>query len=126
MAAILVIDENLAPLMAPRRDMIPTARSLDSQRPRHTPRGPFRCARVKSIISRYDPNLHWARFETSLATMYLQQSSSMGSGPPGPSVTINYRVSFKPQGTGRTLSVDLPRTTSESSRFSMKPELLLC
>jgi hypothetical protein len=27
MAAILVIDENLAPLVAPRRDMIPTASS---------------------------------------------------------------------------------------------------
>jgi len=34
MVAILVIDENLALLIAPRRDMIPTASSLDSQRPR--------------------------------------------------------------------------------------------
>ena len=48
MAAILVIDENLAPLMATRRDMIPIASSLDSQWPRHSHRDSLSDARLSN------------------------------------------------------------------------------
>ena len=44
------------------------------------------------------------RFETSAATLFLQEST--GGGPPGQTVTINYSLSFKPQAAGRTFSVE--------------------
>ena len=34
--------------------------------------------------------------ETNTAKLYLADSSFQGSGPTGPSVTVNFRVSFKP------------------------------
>ncbi len=47
-----------------------------------------------------------ARFETDAATLYLEQSSSQGSGPTGSLVTIHYSLSFKHQAAGRLFSVE--------------------
>jgi hypothetical protein len=46
------------------------------------------------------------RLETSAAALSLAQSSIIGSGPTGPSVTLNFAVSFKPQAAGRTFNVE--------------------
>ena len=44
--------------------------------------------------------------ETPEAVLYLDESDSVGSGPTGRSVTINYSLSFKPKAAGRTYSVE--------------------
>ena len=51
------------------------------------------------------------RFETSAATLYLQEST--GGGPPGQTVTIQYSLSFKPRAAGRTFSVEAFATDDE-------------
>jgi hypothetical protein len=48
-----------------------------------------------------------ATFQSNTAVMYLQQSSVVGTGPTGPSVTINYNFSFKPKARGRRFRVDV-------------------
>jgi hypothetical protein len=45
-------------------------------------------------------------FETPEAVFYLDDSGSVGSGPSGQSVTINYSLSFKPKAAGRTYNVE--------------------
>jgi hypothetical protein len=45
-----------------------------------------------------------ARFETSAATLFLQDCT--GGGPPGQTATIDLSLSFKPQAAGRTFSVE--------------------
>jgi hypothetical protein len=47
-----------------------------------------------------------AHFETSAAVMYLENSEVIGSGPTGPSVTLNLALSFKPRAAGRVFRVD--------------------
>jgi hypothetical protein len=44
------------------------------------------------------------RFETSGATLYLQDCT--GGGPPGQTATIDFSLSFKPEAAGRTFSVE--------------------
>jgi hypothetical protein len=47
-----------------------------------------------------------ARFETAAATLFLDQSSSQGSGPTGHSVTVNYSLVFKPKAADRVFRVE--------------------
>jgi hypothetical protein len=54
------------------------------------------------------------RFETSAATLHLQEST--GGGPPGQTATINYSLSFKPQAAGRTFSVEAFATDDASNQ----------
>lgn len=46
------------------------------------------------------------RLETSAATMYLAESSVIGGGPTGPSVLLDFSLSFKPPAAGRTYRVE--------------------
>jgi hypothetical protein len=54
-----------------------------------------------------------ARFETSAATLFLDQSSSQGSGPTGHSVTVNYSVVVQAQSGG-------PRFRVEAFRYGLR------
>lgn len=49
------------------------------------------------------PNL----LETPEATLHLAETSVVGSGPTGPSVTLNLSLSFKPSAAGRTFVVEV-------------------
>lgn len=48
-----------------------------------------------------------AHLETSQATVYLAETSLVGSGPTGPSVTLNLALSFKHQATDRLFAVEV-------------------
>ncbi|PWU14955.1 MAG: hypothetical protein C5B50_16270 [Verrucomicrobia bacterium] len=52
------------------------------------------------------PGSPW-QLETPEATLYLSHSSAVGSGPTGPSVTLNLALSFKPSAANRFLSVEV-------------------
>jgi hypothetical protein len=62
-----------------------------------------------------------ARFETSAATLFLDQSSSQGSGPAGHSVTVNYSLSFKPKAAGRVFRVEAFATDDEGNQQGFDP-----
>src|SRR5262249_1480902 len=44
--------------------------------------------------------------QTPQATLHLAETSVVGTGPAGPSVTLNLSLSFKPQAGGRTLRIE--------------------
>ena len=45
--------------------------------------------------------------QTPQVTLYLADTSVVGSGPTGPSVTLNLLLSLKPQAAGRTFAVEV-------------------
>jgi VCBS repeat-containing protein len=47
-----------------------------------------------------------SRLESNTATVYMDQTEVVASGPTGPSVLLNYSLSFKPQAAGRTCRVE--------------------
>jgi hypothetical protein len=47
------------------------------------------------------------RLQTPEATLYLADTTVVGSGPTGPSVTLNLSLSFKPQAAGRTFIAEV-------------------
>lgn len=61
------------------------------------------------------------RLETSAATMYLAESSVVGTGPTGPSVTLNFDLSFKPQAGGRTYRVEVFATDDFGHQQGFEP-----
>jgi hypothetical protein len=48
--------------------------------------------------------------QTPQATLQLAETSVVGSGPTGPSVTLNLSLSFKPMAAGRTFIVEVAAT----------------
>ncbi|MBI1826441.1 MAG: cadherin-like domain-containing protein [Planctomycetes bacterium] len=50
------------------------------------------------------------QFQGSAVTLSLLESDVVGSGPTGPSVTLNLNLSFKPQAAGRTFTVEASAT----------------
>lgn len=50
------------------------------------------------------------RLESNAATLYLADTSVQGSGPTGPSVTLNLALSFKPRAAGRSYEVEVAAT----------------
>jgi hypothetical protein len=61
------------------------------------------------------------RLETSAASVYLAGSSVIGSGPTGPSVTLNLDLSFKPQAGGRTYRVEVFATDDLGHQQGFEP-----
>jgi hypothetical protein len=59
------------------------------------------------------------QFETSVATLSLQQST--GGGPPGQTVTIEYNLSFKPQAAGRMFNVEVAATDDAGIQQGFEP-----
>lgn len=47
------------------------------------------------------------KLQSKGATLYLADSSVVGSGPTGPSVTLNLALGFKPKAAGRTYAVEV-------------------
>jgi len=47
------------------------------------------------------------RLETSAVTLYAQESSVVGSGPEGHTVSLNFNLGFKPLAAGRTFRVEV-------------------
>jgi hypothetical protein len=62
-----------------------------------------------------------ARFETEAATLDLEQCGSHGSGPTGPSVTINYSLTFKHRAAGRIFSVEAFATDDSGNEQGFEP-----
>lgn len=56
------------------------------------------------------------RLRTSRASLYLAETSVVGSGPTGPSVTLNLSLSFKPQLAGRTLVVEVAASDDQGNQ----------
>jgi hypothetical protein len=54
--------------------------------------------------------------QTAQATLDLAGTSVKGSGPTGPSITLNLALSFKPQAAGRTFIVEVAATNDGSTR----------
>ena len=52
------------------------------------------------------PGSH-ARFESSDVALLLRGTEVIGSGPTGPSVTLNLALKFKPEAAGRTFAVEM-------------------
>jgi hypothetical protein len=50
------------------------------------------------------------RLQTPQATLHLANTSVVGSGPTGPSVTLNLALSFKPSAAGQTFLVEVAAT----------------
>jgi photosystem II stability/assembly factor-like uncharacterized protein len=50
------------------------------------------------------------RLQTSWATLHMSETSVVGSGPTGPSVTLNLSLSFKPQAQGLPAIVEVAAT----------------
>src|SRR4029078_1539307 len=48
--------------------------------------------------------------QTSTAAFYLAQTNFVGTGPTGPSVTVNFNVSFKAPAAGRVYNLELLAT----------------
>jgi hypothetical protein len=61
------------------------------------------------------------RFQTNAATMYLADSPVQGSGPTGPSVTLTYNLSFKPNAAGRTFRVEVFATDDFGNHQGFDP-----
>ena len=59
------------------------------------------------------------QFESSWATLHLDDSSVLG--PPGPSVTLNLRVSFKPRSAGRVYRVEAFATDDDGHEQGFDP-----
>jgi hypothetical protein len=55
------------------------------------------------------------RLQTQQAKVYLEDTSVEGSGPTGPSVTLNLSLSFKPQAAGRTFLVEVAGSDDEGN-----------
>ena len=58
------------------------------------------------------------RFETSAATLQLQDST--GGGPPGQTVTIDFSLSFKPRAGGRTFSMEALATDDAGNQHGFE------
>jgi photosystem II stability/assembly factor-like uncharacterized protein len=60
------------------------------------------------------------RLQTPQATLHLADTSVVGSGPTGPSVTLNLALSFKPSAAGRTFLVEVAATddTGNADNFA--------
>ena len=59
------------------------------------------------------------RFESSWATLYLDETSVLG--PPGETVTLNLRVSFKPRSAGRVYRVEAFATEDDGHEQGFDP-----
>jgi len=59
--------------------------------------------------------------QTPQATLYLAETSVVGSGPTGPSVTLNLSLSFKPQTAGRTFTVEVAATDDLGNQDGFAP-----
>ena len=55
------------------------------------------------------------RLQTPEATLYLADSSVVGSGPTGPNVTLKLPLSFKPSAAGRTFKVEVRASDDEGN-----------
>jgi len=62
-----------------------------------------------------------ARLQTSQATLYLADSSVVGSGPTGPSVTLHLSLGFKPQAAGRTFLVEVGASNDAGEEDTFTP-----
>jgi hypothetical protein len=55
------------------------------------------------------------RLRTPYATLYLADTSVVGSGPTGPSVTLHIPLSFKPLAAGRTFVVEVAASDDDGN-----------
>src|SRR5207247_7527470 len=55
------------------------------------------------------------------ATVHLAETSVVGSGPKGPSVTLNLALSFKPQAAGRSYVVEVAATDDLGNQQGFAP-----
>jgi hypothetical protein len=62
-----------------------------------------------------------ARFESDDVTLYLRDSSVVGSGPTGPSVTLNLSLEFKPHAEGKTFVVEAAGTDDFGNEDTFSP-----
>jgi hypothetical protein len=62
-----------------------------------------------------------ARLQSSQATLYLADSSVVGSGPTGPSVTLNLSLGFKPQAAGKTFLVEVGASNDAGEEDTFTP-----
>lgn len=65
------------------------------------------------------------RLETRKAALDLSQTSVVGSGPTGQSVTLNLSLSFKPQAVGARYVVEVAATDDEGNQGSFEPAGML-
>ncbi|HEY6169127.1 MAG TPA: Ig-like domain-containing protein [Verrucomicrobiae bacterium] len=62
-----------------------------------------------------------SRFETELATVYLEKCDSLGSGPTGQSVIVSYSISFKPLAAGRSFNIEAFATDDLGNEQGFEP-----